>query len=222
MALSNTTTTAFIGPSDLTVGVASTTGFPAVGTVATANQIMRIDGEDMLVQQVPSAGVVKVMQRGYNGTAAQAHEAGSVVWTSALASDFLAPPTGWTVDRPPNVDDIQTIGVDTTFTAAGTAPTATTLPIPTKNTTYIITKSTAAAIVLISATSAQMGIELTFQNGIAAANTITYTPGFLGDTTSSDVATSAAKVGAVFKIRCGFNGLWGQVNAGTGTTWTVA
>lgn len=221
MALSNTTLSAAIGPSDLTLTVASTTGFPAVGVIG-GGQLMRIDGEDMLVQQVPVSGTVKVMQRGYNGTVAMAHEALSVVWTSSTATDFLAPPAGATSDRPAYVDDILTLGVDTTFTAAGTAPTATTVPIPTKNTTYLLNKASAAAITLISATSAQTGVELTFMNATAVANTITYTPGFLGDTTSSDVATSAAKVGATFKIKCGFTGLWAQMNAGTGTTWTVA
>lgn len=42
----------------------------------------------------------------------------------------------------------------------------------------------------------------------AAAHTITYTPGFYGDTTSSDVATYAAKVGASATF-IAMRGLWG-------------
>jgi hypothetical protein len=114
-----------------------------------------------------------------------------------------------------------TIGVDTTFTAAGTAPTSSTLPLPVKNTTYIITKGSAAAITLISGVSANMGVRMRFQNAVAAANTITYTPGFRGDTTSSDVATSASKVGVMFECQLGYTGLWGDLNTGTGAGWTL-
>jgi hypothetical protein len=223
MALTNTTLSAACGASDLTLAVTSTSsGFPAVGTYTTPHQLMRIGGEDMLIQVVPVANTVKVMQRGYNGTAAVAHEALSVITTSSDPADFGANPTGGDNSRPPYVEDIVTIGVDTTFTAAGTAPTATTLPLPTKNTRYIITKASACAITLISATAAQMGVKMTFQNGVAAANTITYTPGFRGDTTSSDVATSATKVGPVFVCTVGYTGLFGDENTGTGTGWTIA
>ena len=218
MALTNTTLAAACTASDLTLSVTSTTGFPAVNTYATPPQMMRVDGEDMLVQVVPASGTVKVMQRGYNGTFAAAHEALSVVATSSDPQDFGNVPVGQVVNRPPVVDDIVTIGVDTTFTAAGTAPTATTLPLPVKNTTYILTKATAAAITLISGVSANMGVRVRFQNGVAVANTITYTPGFLGDTTSTDVATSPSKVGAVFECQLGYTGLWGT---GSGTNWAL-
>ena len=166
MALTNTTLSAACGASDLTLAITSTSsGFPAVATYATPHQLLRIDGEDMLIQVVPVANTVKVMQRGYNGTVAAAHEALAVVSTSSDPADFGANPAGGANSRPPYVEDLVTIGVDTTFTAAGTAATATTLPLPTKNTRYLITKATACAITLISATSAQMGVKLTFQNG---------------------------------------------------------
>jgi hypothetical protein len=150
-----------------------------------------------------------------------AHEALSVGTTSATPADFLDVPSGASNQRPPYVDDIITIGVDTTFTASGTAPTATTLPLPVKNTTYILTKASALAITLISGTAAQMGVRLRFQNATAVANVITYTVGFRGDTTSSDLATSAAKVGVIFECQCGYTGLWGDLNTGTGLGWTL-
>lgn len=222
MALTNTTLSAACGASDLTLAVTSTSsGFPAVGAYSSPAQMMRIDGEDMLIQVVPVAGTVKVMQRGYNGTVASTHEALSVITTSATPGDFLDVPAGQVSTRPPNVDDIVTLGVDTTFTASGTAPTATTVPLPVKDTTYVITKATAIAITLISATAAQMGVQLTFISGTAQAHAITYTPGFLGDTTSSDVATSSSKVGAQFVTKVGYTGLWTNGNAGTGTGWTL-
>lgn len=222
MSLTNTTLSAACAASDLTLAITSTSsGFPAVNTYASPVQQMRIDGEDMLIQVVPVSGTVKVMQRGYNGGVAVAHEALSVVGTSSDPQDFLTPPAGAFTSKPVTANDILTIGVDTTFTAAGTAPTATTLPLPTKNTTYILTKATAAAITLISASAAQMGVTLTFVNGVAVGNTVTYTPGFRGDTTSSDVATSASKVGATLLMSVGYTGLWGDQNTGTGAGWTL-
>ena len=222
MSITNTTLSAACGASDLTLAVTSTSsGFPAVGVIG-SRQLMRVDGEDMLIDNVPVSGTCRVLQRGYNGTVAVPHEALAVIATSATASDFLDVPAGAVDTRPPYVDDILTIGVDTTFTAAGTPVTSTTIPLPIKNTTYVITKASACAITLITASSAQMGLRLTFINGVAAANTITYTPGFLGDTTSTDVATSASKVGATFQIIVGYTGLWGAINsAATVTNWTV-
>lgn len=210
MALTTTSLSVACGASDLTLSLTSTTGFPAVGAVG-SRQLMRVDYEDMLVDVVPASGIVKVLLRGYNGTPVTAHEILAPVTTSATASDFLDVPTGYTTGHPPNLDDVLTIGVNTTFTAAGTAATATTLPLPIKNTTYNITKASAAAITLISGTAAQQGVRMTFYATVAAANTVTYTPGFNGDTTSSDVATGAALVGTTMTIQCGPSGLWAVV-----------
>lgn len=229
MALTNTTLSASCTSSDLTLAVTSTaSGFPAVNTYASPAQMMRVDGEDMLIQVVPVAGTVKVMQRGYNGTAAVPHETLAVVSTSSDPQDFLRTPTGADTNRPPYVDDVITLGVDTTFTASGTPATSTTQPYPVKNTTYFLTKATAAAITLIATgattpapSAALMGVKLTFINGVAVANTVTYGPGFLGDTTASDVATSAQKVGATFICEIGYTGLLATVNTGTGTGWTL-
>lgn len=221
MALTNTTLSAACGASDLTLAITSTSsGFPAVGVVG-SRQPMRIDGEMMLIDVVPVAGTCKVLLRGFDGTVAAAHEALSVVSTSSAPADFGDVPAGGSLQRPSFADDIITIGVDTTFTAAGTAPTATTLPLPLRNTTYICTKATALAITLISGVSAQMGVRMRFQNGVAVGNVITYTPGFRGDTTSSDLATSASKVGVIFECQCGYTGLWGDLNTGTGAGWTL-
>lgn len=229
MALTYTTLSAACSASDHTLAVTSTSsGFPAVGVIGSVGQLMRIDGEDMLIEVVPIAGTVKVKMRGYNGTAVVPHQALAVIATSSDPSDFLALPTGASSPRPPYVDDIITLGVDTTFTASGTAPTATTQPYPVKNTTYVITKASAAAIVLIAIaastpapSAASMGVKMTFVNAVAAANTIDYGPGFLGDTTSSDRATSAAKVGATFVCQIGYTGLLAPLNTGTGTGYTL-
>lgn len=232
MALTNTTLSAACGASDLTLAVTSTSsGFPAVGTFASPAQLMRVDGEDMLIQVVPASGIVKVMQRGYNGTTAVPHSALAIVSTSATIADFLDTPVGGVNSRPPYVDDIVYLGVDTTFTAAGTPATATTTPYPIKNTTYIITKASACAVTIIAigattpaASSASIGVQMTFIAGTAQAHTVTYGPGFDGDTTTSDVATCNSKVGAALVVKFGHNGLLAAVNASVNAStgqWTL-
>lgn len=222
MALTTTTLASACSATDTLLKITSTaSGFPAVG-VYSSRQVMQIDGEYMLIDYVPVAGTVKVAMRGYNNSIAVPHDVLANVKTSAANADFAATPSGADSSRPPYLDDLLSIGEDLAFTAQGSTPVAgTSLPIPTKNTTYYINKGSAAAITLISATGAAAGLRLTFINAVAAANTITYTPGFLGDTTSSDVATSASKVGATFVIEAGPTGLWAPVNTGTGTGWTL-
>lgn len=233
MALTNTTLSAACGASDLTLAITSTsTGFPAVGVYASPAQILRVDGEDMLIQVVPVAGQVKVMQRGYNGTVAKAHEALSVVSTSSDPQDFNAPGAGTDVNRPPFVDNIVTLGVNTTFTATGTPATATTQPYPVKNTTYYLNKAGVCAVTLIATgattpapSAASAGVKMTFIGLTANAHTVTYGPGFNGNTTTSDVATSNGLVGATLELQIGPTGLISatnaSVNASTGQ-WTLA
>lgn len=232
MALTNTTLAAACTASDLTLSITSTaSGFPAVGTYATPAQLLRVDGEDMLIQVVPVAGTVKVMQRGYNGTVARAHEALAVVSTSSDPQDFPPPASGAEVSRPPYVDNIVTLGVDTTFTATGSTPTATTQPYPTKNTTYYLNKAGVCAVTLIAVgattpapSAASAGVKLTFVGLTANAHTVTYGPGFNGNTTTSDVATSNGLVGATLELQIGPTGLISatnaSVNASTGQ-WTL-
>lgn len=231
MALTAFTVTNAISASELgPFAVSSTTGFPAVGTYASPPQMMRVDGEDMLVQVVPISGQVKVMQRGYNGSAAVPHEALSRGLTSSDPQDFNQPGPGQDVSRPPNVDEIVSLGVDTTFTATGTAPTATTQPYPVKNTTYYLTKAGVCAVALIASgttpapSPASAGVKMTFVSLTANAHTVTYAPGFNGNTTTSDVATAVNLVGATLELQIGPTGLISctnaSVNASTGQ-WTL-
>ncbi len=221
MALTNTTLSAACSASDLQLAVTSTaSGFPAVGTYSSPAQMMRVDGEDMLIQVVPASGYVKVMQRGYNGTAARAHEALSIISTSSDPQDFQNPGSGQVVSRPPEVDTLVTLGVDTTFTATGTPATSTTQPWPVKNTTYYLNKAGILATTLIatSATTpapsaASAGVKMTFISLTANAHTVTYGPGVNGNTGTSDVATSNGLVGATLELQIGPTGLVTCTNA---------
>lgn len=231
MALTQTSLAAACSASDITLKITSTSsGFPAVG-VPQSKQVMRIDGEDMLIDVVPVAGTVKVLLRGFNGTVAVPHDILAVVQTSSQPSDFLDIPTGAVSPRPPYVDDIVSIGEDTVFAAAGTPASAGVQPYPTKNTTYIITKATACAITLIAIAAttpapspASTGVTMTFINGTAAAHTVTYGPGFDGNTSTSDVATSNSLVGAALMLKIAFNGLISAMNASVNAStaqWTL-
>jgi len=232
MALTNTTLAAACTDSDHTLSITSTSsGFPTVGSYPNPMQIMRIDGEDMLIEMVPVSGQCKVAIRGYNGTAAVPHDILAVVSTSSNAADFLANPVGGVTSRPPYVDNIVTLGQNTVFAAAGTPASAGIQPYPVQNTTYIIDKATACAITLIATgattpapSAASMGVTMTFITGTAQAHTVTYGPGFNGNTTTSDVATSNSLVGATLILKIGYTGLIAaanaSVNASTGQ-WTL-
>lgn len=233
MALTNTTLAAACGASDTILRVTSTSsGFPAVGVYSSPQQHLRVDGEDMRIVRVISSGVVQVARRGDNGTAAVPHDILAVVSTSSDASDFLQNPVGSATPRPPYVDNIVTLGEDTVFAAAGTPASAGIQPYPVQNTTYIITKATACAITLIATgattpapSAASMGVKMRFVAGTAQAHTVTYGPGFDGDTTTSDVATSNSKVGAVLDLVIGYTGLIGAVNASVNAStaqWTLS
>ncbi len=221
MALTTFTLTNAIGASDLgPFAVSATTGFPAVGTYATPAQMLRLDGEDMLIQVVPISGQVKVMQRGYNGSFARPHEALSVGVTSSDPQDFLTPGAGQDVSRPPYEPDLVTLGVNTTFTATGTPATATTQPYPLKDTTYYLNKAGVLAVALIAVgattpapSAASAGVKMKFVALTANAHTVTYGPGFNGNTTTSDVATSNGLVGAVLELEIGPTGLITANNA---------
>lgn len=232
MALTNTTLAAPCGATDTLLYVTSTSsGFPAVGVYSSPQQHMRIDGEDMRIVRVVASGIVQVSRRGDNGTAAVPHDILAVVSTSSNAADFLQLPTGASTPRPPYVDNIVTLGEDTVFAAAGTVPSAGVQPYPVQDTTYIITKGSACAITLIATgattpapSAASMGVKMRFMAGTAHAHTVTYGPGFDGDTTTSDVATSNSKVGATLDLAIGYTGLIGAVNASVNAStaqWTL-
>lgn len=231
MSLTRTTLSAACGASDLTLAITSTaTGFPGVG-VPQSKQLLRIDGEDMLIDVVPIAGVCKVLMRGFNGTTAVPHDILAQVLTSSNPQDFLDNPVGAVSPRPPYVDDLVTIGEDTVFAAAGTPASAGVQPYPTKNTTYLIDKASACAITLIATgattpapSGATAGVKMRFVNMTAQAHTVTYGPGFDGDTTTSDVATSNSKVGAVLDLVITPAGLIAAVNASVNPStgqWTL-
>ena len=199
MALANTTLAAAMLQGDTTLRVTSATGFGD-------KQVIRVDNEFMAqAGAATGGGTVIPVRRGIEGTAQVAHGILAAVVTG-LPGDFPAPPAGHFVTVPPTVLGHATLGADTALTAAD---------YPVQDLTYHITKATAAAITL-GAPSVASTVRLTFLSATAAAHTVTFTAGYYGDTTGSDIATFAAKAGASMTIEARA-GTWGVIALGNVT-----
>jgi hypothetical protein len=196
MALTNTTLSAAVAFNDDSIKVTSTAGFAD-------QQLIRVDNEFM-AQAGPAVGTTVKVRRGLEGTAQVAHGILADV-VSGLTGDFPAPRPGSPVPVLPLLSGRNTIGTDVTIATAD---------LPKGDLIYVITKATAAAITLGAPSKAQNGLQITFRSATAAAHVITYTAGFYGDTTGSDLATFAAKVGAsvTFEANAGAWGVIGFAN----------
>jgi hypothetical protein len=125
MALTSTTITGDITATALKCVVTSATGFAA-------GQVAKIDGEYMLITKVTGT-TISLGMRGYNGTAAVAHDLLSTITTTADNSDWTVVPTGASTDRPPYALDVVSVGENGTIAC------------PTRDTVIMLTKATALA-----------------------------------------------------------------------------
>lgn len=215
MAITQTYITADLSASALTAVVASGTGFPTAGpTPASQPYVVRIDKELMLCNLQPVSGTIKLLQRGYNGTAAAAHDILAKIEVSSDPSDFSNPSPGTDTNLPPYLPSQQTIGEDITYASSTIAAWG--------NQTQLIaiTKATAAAIVLVAPSKAQDGLTLVFTSLTAAAHVITATS-LIGDAVSGSphtTATFAAYIGASITLQAQ-NGIYNVISS-TGVTVT--
>ena len=189
MALTRTTIAAAISADALTIPVTSATGFAA-------GNFIRVDNEYCMVVSITGTNI-SVRSRGDLGSAAVAHNILAPA-TTGLLSDLPNFPMGQAAQVDPNAQTIVTASVDGA------------LDIPVQNTLVLVQKAGVCAMTLAAPTTAQDGLEVTILSATANAHTVTYTAGFYGDTTSSDVATFAAKVGASMTIKAQ-GGKWGIV-----------
>ncbi len=203
MAITATTLSAALTANDLTMAVASGTGFPGVGTIANPAYLVRVDTEYMLAVSQPVTNTIKLAFRGYDGTAAVAHDILAKVEVSATRSDFPPVPAGSTTELPGYTPIQITIGQDKTFTAAEI------LGYGNRSVIFALTKASAAAIVLVAPSKSQDGLTLYWTNLTAAAHVITAT-GLLSDGVTGggkNTATFAAFVGSSLTLQAQ-NGLW--------------
>jgi len=184
MALTVTSLASACTANDTKVTLTSATGC-VVGSLIMA------DGEFMLVTDITTTPTVQVV-RGYNNGA---------VSSNAVAHAALAPVTfGLTSEFGQTSPLNGQVIVATSYSANGT------ITNPTVNATIFIDKATACALTLTDPAADQTNTVI-IKSLTAAAHTVTYATGFYGDTTSSDVATFAAKAGASMTI-VARNGKW--------------
>ena len=215
MAITQTALSADLGANDVRMTVASGSGFPAVGTIATPGYIVRIDKEYMLAKAQPVANTIIIARRGFYGTAAVAHDVLAKVSVSADPQDFAGPSPGNHVTMPPYTPTNSTLGENFTITAAQVAAWGN------QPQNFAITKATALATSTLAAPSkAQDGLTLVFTSLTAAAHVITATS-LLADAVSGSphtTATFAAFIGTTLTLQAQ-NGLWNVVSS-TGVTIT--
>lgn len=208
MPITQTALTADLSTTGLTMTVTSGSGFPTVGTIATPGYLVRIDKEYLLAVSQPVAGIIKLAQRGYNGTAAAPHDILAKVEVSAIGGDFADPSAGNVVPLPNYLPNEQTIGEDYTFTSTEIAAWGN------QPRNFPILKGSAAAIVLVAPSKAQDGLVLEFTSLTAFAHVITATT-LLGDAVSGSphtTATFAAFIGATLRLEAR-NGVYNVIGA---------
>ncbi len=151
-----------------------------------ANKMLAlVDGEFMRVTSVnltPTIGVVP----GYAGTTAGPH--------GVLAPVIYGIP----------MDFGTTGGPQTTSYGADGA-----IAVPVVDTVIYLTKASAGAYTIVGPAAWQQNTVI-FVSTTAAAHTITYTAGFYGDTTGSDVATFPATINGTLTVKAQ-NGTWAPI-----------
>jgi hypothetical protein len=190
MALTRTTISAAVSADALIIPVTSASGFAA-------GNFLRVDSEYMQVVSVSGTNV-SVRSRGDFGSAAAAHNSLAPA-TTGLTSDLPDFPVGQSAQLDSDGQIMVTASVDGA------------LSIPSQNTLVLVQKAGVCAMTLAAPSLAMDGLLVTILSATANAHTVTYTAGFYGDTTSSDVATFAAKVGASMTIQAQ-GGKWGVVS----------
>ena len=187
MAFTTTTLAADLSATSNKATLTSGTGFAA-------GQIVKIDGEYMRCTAV-SGAVVSLAQRGYNGTAAQAHDVLSTVITTTDNSDWTNLQMGADSDRPPFVDDVISVGENGAVAC------------PTRNTTIMLTKATAlASTTLADPPKDRDGLRLTVTSATDAAHVITGT--FADGTTGAHTTATYQAFNGASMVLVAQQGTW--------------
>lgn len=191
MALVSTTITNDLSATGLKAVVTSATGFAA-------GQIAKIDGEYMRISAV-SGTTVSFAMRGYNGTAAVAHDLLSTITTTADNTDWTRLQAGADVDRPPFVDDVTSVGENGTIAC------------PTRNTTIMLTKATAlASTTLADPPKDRDGLRVTVTSATDAAHVITGT--FADGTTGAHTTATYQAFNGASMVLVAQQGTWNTVS----------
>lgn len=168
------------------------------GSGFAAGQILKIDGEYARVTAVNGA-IVSLAQRGYNGTAAQAHDVLSTVITTDDNSDWTGLQMGADTDRPPFVDDVVSVGENGTIAC------------PTRDTTIMLTKATAlSTTTLADPPKDRDGLRVTVTSATDAAHVITGT--FADGTTGAHTTATYDAFNGASMVLVAQQGTWNTVS----------
>lgn len=190
MALVSTTITSDLTATGLKAVVTSATGFAA-------GQIAKIDGEYMRITAV-NGTTLSLAMRGYNGTAAKAHDLLSTITTTADNSDWTALQDGASTDRPPFVDDVISVGENGAIAC------------PTRDTTIVLTKATAlASTTLADPPKDRDGLTLSITSATDAAHVIT--GNFADGTTGAHTTLTCAAFNGASCLLKAQQGLWNVI-----------
>lgn len=182
MALTSTTLAGAITASALRATLTSGTGLNLISPLE--KKLLMLDGELLGISSIVDSPTVSLV-RGIRGTLASAHAALTpAIFGSPI--DFAdVPSSPWV-----------------SYSASGA------IAVPTADQVIYLTKATAAAMTLANPAKDCIATVVIYAIG-NAAHTVTYTAGFYGNTTSSDVATFTG-TGSSMTIRAA-NGLWGAI-----------
>jgi hypothetical protein len=204
MALTATTlATAIPDAHTLVFGVTSATG-------ATVGGFCRVDNEYSFVSEVlttTTPAQIRVRTRGDYGGVARAHDALAPV-VFGLVTDLH---TVYIKPEPAEGTAMLTVSADGA------------IPQPTKDTIVLVAKPTASALTLANPSLALNGTRLTIITTTAQAHVVTFATGVHG-TAGSDVATSAAAVGATLPL-VAQGGVWrvdAPISGATPAPWVIA
>lgn len=165
------------------------------GGIVAPKVMVRVDGEDMLVQNFTAAPTLGVV-RGWNGTAAVAHNNLAPVAYGSV-TDFVLP---YPVPA----------GQMTSYSVSGAIAIPTTPP-GVEN-FIVITKAGVAAMTLAAPAADQNGLRLNISSMTAQAHTVTATGLLSTGTASVNVATFAAQKGSGVVLEA-VNGLWNVISS---------
>lgn len=204
MALNATTLSSAVAVTDVSIVVASATGFAA-------GNMIRVDQEVFKVGQSYVSGTTIPVLRGQDGTVTAAHKSSAKVLVE-LASD-IGSPAAPTVTQFPGIRT-RTI---TSYSAAG----AISLPTPGSDAVAFLNGTGVLAMTLANPTTDMDGDMLYVIGNGKAAHTITYTAGIGNGGSSLDVGTAAAgnqccaqfMAGGGFWVHVGLPSATGAANA---------
>jgi hypothetical protein len=202
MALTLTTLTSNMSATDLVLNVTSATG-------ATIGKPVKVENEYIGQVTTINGLVIGVLVRGSNGGFAQAHNASSPVVFCSDPSDFPRFPTD--IPYPNNNQDIVFVNADSA------------LPVPSKDTIYVVTKGSAAALTLASPGKGIDGVRVTVVGLTDFAHVVTTAAASLdGTSAGSAVFTSAAFAGSSVTLLA-LKGVWVLLGGGTNAgPWVIS